>query len=64
MSGSLMVDGSGLWTGGDDHSGSGVDLVEGTNDTSISCQLILEQGFPSSLSASAANTMRYIQIVY
>ena len=38
--------------------------MEGTNDTSISCQLLLEQGFPSSLSASAANTMRYIQIIY
>ena len=64
MSGNTLMHSSGPWTSYmyEDQSGSGA--VEITNDTSVDCQQLLEQGFPLSLSATTANTIRYIQIIY
>ena len=53
------MDGSWLWSDYD-HSGSGIE----DDNTSLSCQQRLEEGFPLSLSTTIANTIRYIQIIY
>ena len=65
MLNSTFLHGSGVWT--PDYyyySGSGMEMLLEDNETSVTCEQNLVEGFPFPAPVTTANIVRYIQIVY
>ena len=60
---STLLDASGAWSV-DYYSGSGTEMLFEDNETSLTCERQLVEGFPFPAAVTTANVIRYIQVVY